>query len=106
MVAIIYMLSRSRSEDRRRGGVEARASVVPKEAVAGAKEFTITKSEILTSPAKPDHSILALVRVDEDDGTDVRYLRKPFRGTEEIYFDMTSANYDWDELFERGATPE
>jgi len=73
--------------------------------VAGAKEFTITKNEILTSLNKPDHFILALVRVDEDDATDVRYVRKPFRGSEEIYFDMTSANYDWDELFTRGATP-
>jgi superfamily II DNA or RNA helicase len=73
--------------------------------VAGAKEFTITKSEILTSLNKPDHFILALVRVGEDDTTDVRYLRKPFKGGEEIYFDMTSANYDWDELFARGAAP-
>ena len=73
--------------------------------VAGAKEFTITKSEILTSLNKPDHFILALVRVGEDDATDVRYLRKPFKGGEEIYFDMTSANYDWDELFSRGELP-
>jgi hypothetical protein len=73
--------------------------------LAGASEFTITKNEILTSLNKPDHFILALVRVHDDDGTDVRYLRKPFRGSEEIYFDMTSANYDWDELFARGAAP-
>ena len=39
----------------------------------------------------------------EDDATDVRYLRKPFRGSEEIYFDMTSANYDWHEYFNRAA---
>jgi SNF2 family DNA or RNA helicase len=73
--------------------------------VAGAKEFTITKSEILTSLNKPDHFILALVRVAEDDVTEVRYLRKPFRGSEEMYFDMTSANYDWDDLFARGEVP-
>jgi hypothetical protein len=73
--------------------------------VAGASEFTITKSEILTSLNKPEHFILALVRVDEDDETDVRYLRKPFPGTEEMYFDMTSANYQWDELFARGEVP-
>ncbi|GIU94951.1 MAG: RNA helicase [Gaiellaceae bacterium] len=35
--------------------------------IAGAKEFTITKSEILTSLNKPDHFILALVEVGEDD---------------------------------------
>jgi SNF2 family DNA or RNA helicase len=73
--------------------------------VAGAQEFTITKSEILTSLNKPDHFVLALVEVREDDSTDVRYVRKPFGGSEEIYFDMTSANYQWDELFARGAVP-
>jgi SNF2 family DNA or RNA helicase len=74
--------------------------------VAGAKEFTITKSEILTSLNKPNDFILALVQVSEDNSTDVRYVRKPFKGGEEIYFDMTSANYDWDEYFGRGVNPE
>jgi SNF2 family DNA or RNA helicase len=73
--------------------------------VAGAKEFTITKSEILTSLNKPEHFILALVEVGADDATSVRYLRKPFLGDEEMYFDMTSANYKWDELFARGEVP-
>jgi SNF2 family DNA or RNA helicase len=73
--------------------------------VAGAKEFTITKSEILTSLNKPERFILALVRVDEEDQTEVRYLRKPFKGSEEMYFDMTSANYDWVEMFGRGVWP-
>jgi superfamily II DNA or RNA helicase len=73
--------------------------------VAGADEFTITKSEILTSLNKPEHFILALVEVREDGSTDVRYLRKPFKGSEEMYFDMTSASYQWAELFERGSVP-
>jgi hypothetical protein len=73
--------------------------------VAGAGEFTITKNEILTSLNKPDHFILALVSVGDDDETEVRYVRKPFKGTEEMYFDMTSANYAWNELFERGSEP-
>lgn len=73
--------------------------------VSGAKEFTITKSEILTSLNKPNHFVLALVEVREDDSTEVRYARKPFKGSEEIYFDMTSANYDWGELFGRGEHP-
>ncbi|MCS7008210.1 MAG: DUF3883 domain-containing protein, partial [Gaiellaceae bacterium] len=72
---------------------------------AGAKEFTVTRSEILTALNKPDHFILALVRVGEDDATEVRYLRRPFKGSEEVYFDMTSASYDWDELFARGEVP-
>ena len=33
----------------------------------------------------------------------MRYVRKPFKGSEEIYFDMTSANYDWAEFFGRGS---
>jgi SNF2 family DNA or RNA helicase len=73
--------------------------------VSGAKEFTITKSEILTSLNRPDHFVLAVVEVCEDYSTIVRYLRKPFRGTEEIYFDLTSANYDWHELFNRAEAP-
>lgn len=72
---------------------------------AGASEFTITRSEILTSLNKPEHFVLALVEVREDDSTDLRYVRKPFKGTEEIYFDMTSANYDWNEYFGRGSEP-
>jgi SNF2 family DNA or RNA helicase len=71
----------------------------------GAKEFTITKSEILTSLNRPDHFVLALVEVRADDSTEVRYVRKPFKGTEEIYFDMTSANYAWPEYFGRGEHP-
>lgn len=73
--------------------------------VSGASEFLITKSEILTSLNKPDHFVLALVEVGDDDETGVRYLREPFRGTEEVYFDMTSASYRWDELFGRGDDP-
>ena len=73
--------------------------------VSGAKEFTITKSEILTSLNRPDHFVLALVEVRDDDSTEVRYMRKPFKGTEEVYFDMTSANYDWHEYFGRGTVP-
>jgi hypothetical protein len=73
--------------------------------VDGAQEFTITRTEILTSLNKPDQVLLALVSVGIEDATDVRYLRKPFTGTEETYFDMTSANYTWDELFARGEAP-
>jgi SNF2 family DNA or RNA helicase len=73
--------------------------------IAGAREFTITKSEILTSLNKPDHFVLALVEVGENDETDVRYLRTPFKGSEEIYFDLTSAQYAWNDLFGRGEVP-
>ena len=71
----------------------------------GAADFTITKSEILTSLNRPDHFVLALVEVRDDDSTEARYLRKPFKGTEDIYFDMTSANYLWQEYFDRARAP-
>jgi SNF2 family DNA or RNA helicase len=73
--------------------------------IRGAKEFTITKNEILTSLNRPEHFVLALVEVGEDESTTVRYLRKPFKGEQEVYFDMTSASYDWAELFERASEP-
>jgi hypothetical protein len=73
--------------------------------VAGAPTFTITKNEILTSLNKPDQFVLALVEVAPDDGTTVRYVRRPFAGTEEMYFHMTSANYEWDEFFAKGELP-
>jgi len=72
--------------------------------VEGAPTFTITKNEILTALNKPDQFLLALVAV-EGDSTNVRYLRKPFAGPEEIYFEMASADYKWNELFERGELP-
>ena len=72
---------------------------------SGASDFTITKSEILTSLNRPDHFVLALVEVRDNDSTEVRYVRKPFKGTEDIYFDMTSANYLWHEYFNRAQAP-
>jgi superfamily II DNA or RNA helicase len=89
----------------RMNGLEGPLFIEVKGRIAGAKEFTITKSEILTSLNKPDQFVLALVEVGESDETEVRYLRKPFPGKEDIYFDMTSANYKWDELFARGKVP-
>ncbi|MEZ5098671.1 MAG: helicase-related protein [Thermoleophilia bacterium] len=73
--------------------------------VAGAEEFTVTKNEILTGLNKPVHFILALVQVNDDDSTRLRYVSRPFEGTEEMYFNVTSVNYRWDELFARGGAP-
>jgi superfamily II DNA or RNA helicase/predicted nucleotidyltransferase len=73
--------------------------------VLGAPTVTVTKNEILTALNKPEHFLLALVTVDADT-TDVRYLRQPFRATEDSLFAVTSVNYDWDELFARGTLPE
>ena len=46
--------------------------------VVGAKDFTITSSEIICALNNGNHHILALVEVADDDTTDVRYLYDPF----------------------------
>lgn len=73
--------------------------------VLGAETVTVTKNEILTGLNAPDQFVLALVAVDGEQ-TDVRYLTKPFRTTEDSLFDVTSVNYDWDALWERAGPPE
>lgn len=73
--------------------------------IEGADTFTVTKSEILTGLNKPEAFILALVRVAEDDSTDVRYLTNPFKGDEDFYFGMASVNYEWETYFGRGEIP-
>ncbi len=73
--------------------------------VLGAETVTVTKSEILTGLNAPEHFVLALVAVDGD-ATDVRYLRQPFRVSEDSLFDVTSVNFGWDEMWSRGGTPE
>jgi SNF2 family DNA or RNA helicase len=73
--------------------------------VAGAPNFTVTKTEVLTALNKPDAFILAMVSVDDGAAKEVRYLRQPFAGSEETFFDTTSVDYDWHKLFDRGMRP-
>jgi predicted nucleotidyltransferase len=73
--------------------------------VAGATTVTVTKNEILTGLNKPDRFVLALVAVDADE-TEVRYVQRPFKGTEDAFFDAASVNYQWLKLWERGREPE
>jgi hypothetical protein len=70
--------------------------------VAGARTVTVTKNEILTALNKPDEFILALVEVDGDT-TKPRYLTKPFQREPDFY--VTSVNYDFNELWDRGEEP-
>lgn len=72
---------------------------------AGAPTFTITKNEVLHALNKGDEYILALVSVDGDEACTVRYVRRPFTGSNEVLFGVTSLNVDWDEMFARGSTP-
>ncbi|MCL4290752.1 MAG: DEAD/DEAH box helicase [Thermoleophilia bacterium] len=73
--------------------------------VAGADTFTITKNEVLHALNKADDYLLALVRVDGDDADEIRYVRHPFTGSDEVLFGVTSLNIDWDEMFDRGTEP-
>lgn len=73
--------------------------------VAGAPIFMITKNEVLYALNKSTDYILALVRVDGDRADEIRYIRHPFTGSDEVLFGVTSLNVDWDHMFERGAAP-
>ncbi len=73
--------------------------------VRGAPTVTVTKNEILTGLNKPDRFLLALAVVDGD-GSELRYVTRPFKGTEDVYFDAASVNFEWDKLWKRGQPPE
>lgn len=94
--------------------------------IEGAETFTATKNEILTALNKPEEFILALVQVPTseefkegdafrvrasggeyrvaDRSTIVRYVWQPFQ--KEPDFGVTSVNYNWRELWERGNAPQ
>ncbi len=65
--------------------------------VTGADRFTVTKRELSYGLNNADRHILALVRVNEDDTTTVRYLYDPFTDREH---EPSAAEYDrrlsWD----------
>jgi superfamily II DNA or RNA helicase len=73
--------------------------------VAGAPTVTVTKNEILYGLNKPDRVLLALVSVDGDE-TDVRYVERPYKGSEDAFFETASVNYEWKKLWERGSPPK
>lgn len=69
----------------------------------GARTLTVTRNEILTSLNKPDDYILAVVEFLGGGEHKVHYIRRPFR--REPDFGVTSVNYDFEELLERGEEP-
>jgi len=71
----------------------------------GADTVTVTRNEILTALNKPEQFILALVKVNNG-YTELRYLRKPFSGQEETFFDVTSVNYNLEKLFGKAEEPK
>jgi superfamily II DNA or RNA helicase len=70
----------------------------------GAPTVTVTKNEILTALNKPEDFILALVEVEGDSASSIRYVMKPFQ--REPDFGVTSVNYGWGELWDRGEEPD
>jgi superfamily II DNA or RNA helicase len=74
--------------------------------VEGADTVTVTRNEILTGLNSP-RFVLALVEVSAEGANHdtVRYLRHPFTGDEQTYFDMTSVNFTWGRLWERSSPP-
>lgn len=76
--------------------------------ISGADSFTVTRTEILTGLNSAERFVLALVDVRPEEhggGEEVRYLRNPFWGTEDTYFDMTSVTYPWRTFWDRASPP-
>ena len=66
--------------------------------------MTVTRNEILYSLNKPDDFILAIVEFLSDIEHRVHYVRRPFQ--REPDFGVTSVNYGFAELLEKGALPQ
>lgn len=62
--------------------------------VIGGKTFELTRQEAVTALNKANHSVLALVRVADDDTTTVRYLRQPIQ--QPIDPRAARVEYDWE----------
>lgn len=62
--------------------------------VMGGSTFVLTRQEAVTALNKGERSVLALVRVGDDESTTVRYLRHPI--TQPIDPRAARVEYDWD----------
>ena len=71
--------------------------------IEAGQQITVTRNEILTALNAPDKFILAIVKVKEDQATELRYVRQPFQ--REPDFGANSVNYALDKLWERGIRP-
>lgn len=68
--------------------------------VEGGNTFVLTRQEAVTALNKGQHSVLALVRVHNDDSTSVRYVRHPL--DEPIQHWQTAIDADWNHFWNRG----
>ncbi|MBA2227018.1 helicase-related protein [Thermogemmata fonticola] len=70
---------------------------------SGAEVISVTRNEVLTALNKPDDYILAIVEFLDGGGHRVHYVRRPFQ--REPDFGVTSVNYDFASLLQRGEMP-
>jgi hypothetical protein len=75
--------------------------------IFGADEFTITRNEVLTAKNLGDDYRLALVSVSPDgpENDQVRYLSRPFDGTDTADFRITRFTLGWRNTWEQGGRP-
>lgn len=71
--------------------------------VVGARVVTVTKNEVLTALNKPESYFLAMVEIENGKANEVRYVAKPF--SQKPDFGVTSINYNWNDLWQRGVHP-
>ena len=71
--------------------------------VADADSITVTRNEVLTALNKPDDFILAIVRFQDAERHELRYVRQPF--AREPDFGAVSVTYRLEELWQRGTPP-
>ncbi|RMI45421.1 DUF3883 domain-containing protein [Streptomyces triticirhizae] len=75
--------------------------------LAGSKDFTVTRNEVLHAKNVGDHYRLALVSVSPDGPKHdkVRYLSNPFRTTSTDDFNVTKFVFHWKRMWEQGDVP-
>jgi hypothetical protein len=75
----------------------------PSGRAVGAATVTLTSNEINTDLNLPDHLILALVSIDGGQVQRIAYVRRHFNFPSD--FDVTSVNYNLNELWSRAEEP-
>lgn len=73
--------------------------------IPDATTVCVTKTEILTALNKPETFVLALVTVDNGQASGPVYVRRPFAGSEDAFFDTASVNYKLPALMAKGTEP-
>lgn len=91
-----------RSRDAIRGHLQF---IEVKGRVEGADTVSLTKNEIQTAFNQGENFVLAMVVVGSDNGVCVRYLRRPFTGSEDWLFEVASVTFRLKDLLARATPP-